>query len=42
MNKFLTTAAQSVRKVFVVDTPTKRFLDKTYVEVSLNSRLWNV
>lgn len=41
MTRFITRAAQSVRSAFTVDTATARMLEKTYVEVALNSRgLW--
>ncbi len=40
MTRFIARAAQSVRSAFTLDAATTRMLEKTYVEVSLNSRLW--
>lgn len=40
MNTFFARAAQTVRNAFTVDPATTRMLEKTYVEVALNSRLW--
>jgi hypothetical protein len=38
MNKFLSRAAQALRTAFTADADAKRMLEKTYVEVALNSR----
>jgi hypothetical protein len=38
MTSFLSRAASALRKAFVTDADTKRMLEKTYVEVALNSR----
>jgi hypothetical protein len=38
MTNFLSRAASALRKAFVTDADTKRMLEKTYVEVALNSR----
>jgi hypothetical protein len=40
MTNFFARAAQSVRSAFTLDAATTRMLEKTYVEVALNSRLW--
>jgi hypothetical protein len=40
MTRFITRAAQSVRDAFTLDVATTRMLEKTYVEVALNSRFW--
>jgi hypothetical protein len=41
MNRFIARAAQSVRSAFTLDPAATRMLEKTYVEVVLNSRgLW--
>ena len=38
MNKFIARAANALRSAFTTDADTKRMLEKTYVEVALNSR----
>jgi hypothetical protein len=40
MTRFITRAAETVRSAFTLDAATTRMLEKTYVEVALNSRLW--
>jgi hypothetical protein len=40
MTRFFALAAQSVRSALTVDPVATRMLEKTYVEVTLNSRLW--
>jgi hypothetical protein len=42
MNRFLAAATKTVRSAFTTDAATNRFLEKTYVDVSLNSRLWGI
>lgn len=42
MNRFLAAAAETVRSAFTTDAATTRFLDKTYIEVRRNSRLWGI
>lgn len=38
MNTFFSRAAKALRTAFTTDADTKRMLEKTYVEVALNSR----
>ena len=38
--KLLTRTAQVLRKAFTTDVEAQRMLEKTYVEVALNSRIW--
>jgi hypothetical protein len=40
MNKFLAAAAETVRKVFIADVDTTRFLEKTYMDVRRTGRHW--
>jgi hypothetical protein len=40
MNTILSRTASALRKAFTQDRETQRFLEKTYVDVSMNSRLW--
>jgi hypothetical protein len=42
MNRFLRKAAQSLREAFTADVETARHLEKTYVDVTMRSRLWGV
>jgi hypothetical protein len=42
MNKFLARAAASVRKAFLADAATTRFLEQTHVDVRKSSRLWGL
>ena len=40
MNKFFAAAAETVRKAFVADVATTRFLEQTYVDVRRTARHW--
>ncbi len=40
MTNFFARAARSVRSALTIDPATSRMLEKTYVEVALNSRIW--
>lgn len=40
MNKFFAAAAETVRKVFVADAATTRFLEQTHVDVRRTARHW--
>jgi hypothetical protein len=40
MNKFFTAAAETVRKAFIADAATARFLEQTYVDVRRTARHW--
>ena len=42
MNRFVAAAAKTLRSAFTHDAATSRFLEKTYVEVTLNSRIWGI
>jgi hypothetical protein len=40
MNKFLAAAAASVRKAFVADVATTRFLEQVHIDVRRTGRHW--
>jgi hypothetical protein len=42
MNRFLAATAKTVRNALTTDVATNRFLEKTYVDVSMSSRLWGI
>jgi hypothetical protein len=42
MTNILSRAASVLRAALKADAPTARFLEKTHVDVRLNSRLWGV
>jgi hypothetical protein len=42
MTNLLSRAAFALREAFKSDVQTARFLEKTHVDVRLNSRLWGV
>jgi hypothetical protein len=40
MNNLFSRAATALRNALTVDSTTQRFLEKTYVDVKMSSRLW--
>lgn len=42
MNKFLATAAQTLRSALTIDPMQTRMLEKTYVQVALSSRFGGI